>query len=300
MMDQDILTSATILDGLGTSVLPRAVACYAEVSSTMDVARDWLQQATAEQLPLLVLADAQTAGRGRMRRNWSAPPGSALLFSLALRPEDLPAERAQALVWMTGVALCEGITAATGLQPRLKWPNDVMLPAANTAAGRQPSRVAHLLQPSAEDEEPTSTLTPEGWHKVAGILLEMSSRGSGVDQAILGCGLNVGANPPAGVTLRYAATNLSAALGRPVARLPLLRALLTCLDHWYVRLQQGEVDQLFQTWRSALLTLGHTVRIETATGVLTGYAEDVAPSGALCLRDATGTLHTIASGDINT
>jgi BirA family transcriptional regulator, biotin operon repressor / biotin---[acetyl-CoA-carboxylase] ligase len=301
MIDQDILTSATILDGLGTSVLPRTVACYAEVSSTMDVARERLQHATAEQLPLLVLADAQTAGRGRMRRNWSAPPGSALLFSLALRPEDLLAERAQVLVWMTGVALCEGITAATGLQPRLKWPNDVMLPAANTPAGRQPSGMAHLLQPSAEENvQPAPPLTPEGWHKVAGILLEISSRGSAVDQAILGCGLNVSANPPAGITLRYAATNLSAALGRPVARLPLLRALLTRLDHWYVRLQQGEVDQLFQTWRSALLTLGHTVQMETADGVLTGYAEDVTPSGALRLRDATGTLHTIASGDINT
>lgn len=301
MTNQDILTSATILDGLGTSVLPRAVACYTEVSSTMDVARDCLQRATAERLPLLVLADAQTSGRGRMRRNWSAPPGSALLFSLALRPEDLLAEQSQALVWMTGVALCEGITAATGLQPRLKWPNDVMLPAANTPAGRQQPGMAHLLQPSAEESvESVPTLTPEGWHKVAGILLEMISRGSTVDQAILGCGLNVSANPPASVTLRYAATNLSAALGRPVARLPLLRALLTRLDHWYVRLQQGEVDLLFQTWRSALLTLGHTVQIETADGVLTGYAEDVAPSGALQLRDATGRVHTIASGDINT
>jgi BirA family biotin operon repressor/biotin-[acetyl-CoA-carboxylase] ligase len=128
----------------------------------------------------------------------------------------------------------------------------------------------------------------------------MSSRGSAVDQAILGCGLNVSANPPPSVTLRYAATNLSTALGRPVARLPLLRALLTRLDHWYVRLQRGEVDHLFQTWRSALLTLGHTVQIETADGVLTGYAEDVAPSGALRLRDAKGIVHTIASGDINT
>jgi biotin-(acetyl-CoA carboxylase) ligase len=80
----------------------------------------------------------------------------------------------------------------------------------------------------------------------------------------------------------------------------LLRALLTRLDHWYVRLQRGEVDHLFQTWRSALLTLGHTVQIETADGVLTGYAEDVAPSGALRLRDAKGIVHTIASGDINT
>lgn len=300
MMDQDILTSATILDGLGTSVLPRAVACYAEISSTMDVARDCLQRATAEQLPLLVLADAQTAGRGRLRRNWSAPPGSALLFSLALRPENLPAERAQALVWMTGVALCEGITAATGLQPRLKWPNDVMLPAANTPASQQQPGMAHLLQPAAAAAAPAPTLNPEGWHKVAGILLEMSSRGSAVDQAILGCGLNVSANPPPSVTLRYAATNLSTALGRPVARLPLLRALLTRLDHWYVRLQRGEVDHLFQTWRSALLTLGHTVQIETADGVLTGYAEDVAPSGALRLRDAKGIVHTIASGDINT
>ncbi len=300
-MDEDILTPITILDNLGTSILPRAVKCYAQVGSTMDVAREWLQHTTTAQLPLLVLADVQTAGRGRLRRNWNAPPNSALLFSLALRPEYLPAERTQALVWMTGVALCEGITATTGLQPRLKWPNDVMLPATHTPTSQPQPGMAHLLQPGTEvGEQQAPMIAPEQWYKVAGILLELSSRGSNVDQAILGCGLNVSANPPASVTLRYATTNLSSALGRPVPRLPLLRALLTRLDHWYVRLQQGEVEQLFQTWRSALLTLGHTVQIETATGMLTGYAEDVEPSGALRLRDVTGTIHTIASGDINT
>jgi BirA family biotin operon repressor/biotin-[acetyl-CoA-carboxylase] ligase len=300
-MDKDILTPSTILNNLGTSILPRAVKCYAQVGSTMDVAREWLQHATAAQLPLLVLADVQTAGRGRLRRNWNAPPDSALLFSLALRPEYLPAERTQALVWMTGVALCEGIMATTGLHPRLKWPNDVMLPATHTPTSQPQPGMAHLLQPGAEGgEQQAPMIAPEQWYKVAGILLELSSRGNNVDQAILGCGLNVSANPPASVTLRYAATNLSSALGRPVPRLPLLRALLTRLDHWYVRLQQGEVDQLFQTWRSALLTPGHTVQIETATGMLTGYAEDVEPSGALRLRDATGTIHTIASGDVNT
>lgn len=255
----------------------------------MDVARAWLQQADAAQLPALILAEAQTAGRGRMRRSWGAPPGSALLFSLALRPHWLAADQAQVLVWMAGVALCEGITLATGLQPRLKWPNDVLLPASTATPDLPP--------PSNAATAPA--FVPSRWPKVAGILLEMSSLGAEVDHAIIGCGVNVHANPPSDMPLRYAATNLSVALGHPVARLPLLHALLTRLDAWYTRLQRGEREQLFTAWRTLLLTPGHTIQVETATGIITGYAEDVEPSGALRLRDAAGTVHIIASGDVN-
>lgn len=277
----DMLTPEAVLRNLPILALPRQVRCYARLNSTMDEARALVDQLPAEALPLLVLAEEQTAGRGRLGRPWSAPPGSALLFSLALRPHWLRPEHATSLVWAIGVGVCEGIAAATPLQPRLKWPNDVLLPA--------------VVPPPGRNDPPTST---GPLAKIAGLLLEMGSMPGYVDWAILGCGLNVNAAPTAGSRLRYPASSLAAALGRPVLRLPVLRALLLRLDHWYGVLQRGNRDQLFAAWRGLLVTLGQQVTVETASGSLTGLAEDVDPTGALHIRDATGKLHTITTGDV--
>lgn len=289
-MEANPLTTAAILDGLGTRVIPQIVLTYTRVSSTMDVAREFLQKTEADDRSALILADEQTAGRGRMNRRWITPPGSALLFSLALHPRWLAPTHASALIWMASVAVCEGIAASTGLQPRLKWPNDVLL-----AAPDSPD-LAQLLQ-SGSGEQHTSA--PARWHKVAGILLETNSTEHSIERAIIGCGLNISANPPSDAILRYPATNVSAVLGRPVERLPVLRALLKRLDYWYMHLEQGEFERLFAAWRALLVTLGQTVQIETSEGILTGRAEDVEPSGALQVRDATGQIHVVSSGDVN-
>lgn len=260
----DPLTPPAILRGLGTTALPRSVRCYPQVGSTMDVAREHLHDAPATVLPMLVLADEQTAGRGRMQRPWGAARGKNLLFSLAIRPSWLRPSQAPALVWMVGVAVCEGIAGDTGLRPRLKWPNDVLL---------------------------------EG-KKVAGLLLESGSNEGAVTWAVCGCGLNVNAGPPPATPLRFPSTCLADVLGHPVRRLPLMRALLTRLDSWYIRLQNGEHDRLFEAWRALLATLGQEVQVETATGLVAGCAEDVEPSGALRLRDAAGASHLITTGDV--
>ncbi len=289
IMDDAPLTAQAILSDLDTAGLPRSVHCFTQVSSTMDVAREWLQNAPLDSFPALILAEAQTSGRGRQGRSWATPPGSALLFSLIFKPHWLPMSRAYTLVWLAGVSLCEGIQAATGLEARLKWPNDVLLPASghdqaeNQSAPGQPTGLHH---------------DSRYWHKAAGILLEMSSTGQMIDYAIIGCGLNVNASPPVDMPLRYGATDLAATLGHSVARLPLLRAILTRMDHWHTYLQGGAYEHLFQAWRNHLLTLGQDVRIETATGVLTGHAEDVDRSGILYVRDATGQIHSISSGDV--
>ncbi len=269
MLD-DILTADTVLHDLPTTELPRRVLCYEQVSSTMDTAREQIGQRSAEEFPLLVLAEEQTAGRGRMGRPWSAPAGSALLFSLVLRPHWLNPADAAALVWMTGVSLCEGIAAVTPLQPRLKWPNDVLLPDAHS-----------------------------GMRKVAGILLEASSTESRMDWATIGCGLNVHASPPPDSNLLYPAGDLAAALGGPLPRLPLLRAILVRLDHWYNRLHNGERDALFAIWRRLLVTPGQQVRVQTSAGEIAGLAEDVEPSGSLRIVDAAGQIHIVSNGDVS-
>lgn len=279
-MDNDELTPEAVCAGLITTALPRRVLYYPQIDSTMNLARTLLPTLTDDETPLLALTDEQTAGRGRSGRPWVTPPGSALLFSLAFRPTWLTPADAPTLTWMGCVALCEGIAMATGLQPRLKWPNDLM-----------------LELPDQTPADPAAPL-PSAWRKTAGVLVELSSTEQAIVWAIIGCGLNVSASPPDSLPLRYPATHLSAAVGGPVPRLPLLRALLTRLDYWYVRLRDGGRDQLFDAWRSLLMTLGREVEVTTASGTLSGLAEDVEPSGALLLRDAAGNLHSIASGDL--
>ena len=269
-MNDDTLTPNAILERLDTNKLPGMVLCYKSIGSTMDVAREWLQHIPDPEVdvPALILAEEQTSGRGRLKRQWVAPAGSALLFSLAIRPGCLTPAEAPTQVWMAGVALCEGITEVTGLAPRLKWPNDVIL---------------------------TSSTPPA---KIAGILLESGSLGNKIEWAVLGCGLNVNAAPPADTNLRYPTSSLSEALGQPVPRLPLICAIITRLDYWYSRLRRGQRQQLFTSWRALLHTIGQEITIHTDSGPLTGYVEDVEPNGALRLRDQEGTLHSITSGDV--
>lgn len=267
------LTSEAVLNGLVTLDIPHQVLCFAETGSTMEIAREQLKQQPESAFPMLILADSQTAGRGRLGRPWIAPPGSALLFSLVLRPRWMPPSDVIALVWMTGVSVCEAIAGLTPLHPRLKWPNDVLLV---TDDGQTPP-------------------TPK---KIAGILMEFGSTGEQVDWAIVGCGLNVSASPPEDTPLNYPATSLAEASGQPVPRLPLLQSILTRLDYWYIRLQQRQRDHLFATWRDTLATLGQQVQLHTTEGTLSGLAEEVAPSGALLVRDADGVLHTVTSGDV--
>jgi BirA family biotin operon repressor/biotin-[acetyl-CoA-carboxylase] ligase len=287
MTMSDDLTPHAILDNLATHLLPRTVVWYPQVPSTMDVARLQLQQGQPPALPLLVLADEQTAGRGRMQRPWVAPPGSALLFSLALRPGgQIPPHQAQALVWMAGVALCEGIATATGLSPRLKWPNDVVL------------LLPHQQHPSQEGNKDTVSHRNSRYHKIAGILLESGSSSTAIEWAILGCGINVTSSPPPDPSYRYPPANLATGLGRPMARLPLLRGLLRHMDRWYARLCNGEQEQLFAAWRALLMTVGQDVCVETARGSIAGRAEDVDASGALLVRDPSGQVYQVTSGDV--
>jgi BirA family biotin operon repressor/biotin-[acetyl-CoA-carboxylase] ligase len=283
-----MLTSDAILAGLGTREVPGPVYAYATLGSTMDEARQLLARHPSER-SLLVVANEQRTGRGRLGRSWEAPPGSALLFTLALRPHWLPPEHAVALVHLAAVALCEGVTTATGLRSGLKWPNDLLLPARNLQvepeigtpdAGLTRTNTAastSAMSPQQTQEPRDGTL----WAKAGGILLESNLVGERLDFVLVGCGLNISASPPP-ESVRYPATNLAQALGRAVDRLAVLRAILAHFD----------------AWRRHLLTIGSHVRIETAQGTLNGLAEAVSIDGSLLLRSSDGVLHTISSGDV--
>ncbi|MFN8504510.1 biotin--[acetyl-CoA-carboxylase] ligase [Kouleothrix sp.] len=263
------LSAEAIQRALPAQVVGRAVEYYPQLGSTNDLLR---QRARAGQPEgLLIVADEQVAGRGRLGRGWVAPPGSSLLLSLLLRPGWLAPADAFAITMLAGVALCEAIEQAVPLRAALKWPNDLLLP----VGGAQ--------------------------HKAAGVLSEIELRDGAIDWVVLGMGVNVNWAPRGvvdGRDLGVLATSVGAALGRPADRLALLRALLSRLDARYLALRQGQRAALFADWRARLATLGQPVQVRLPRGELSGVAEDVEPTGALRVRDAAGALHVVLAGDV--
>lgn len=272
-MTTDDLTPDLIRSGLNSTIVGRAIERYAEVGSTNDLARQQARAGHAE--GLLILADRQTAGRGRLGRAWAAPAGSSLLLSLLLRPNWLSPADSFALTMLAGVALCEAVEQVAPLRAALKWPNDLMLPI-DTAAG-------------------------PALRKAAGILSEIELAGDTIAWVVIGMGVNVNWSPAGtvdGQDLAEVATSVGVATGQPIARLPLLQALLERLDRHYAALRRGGHDEIFDSWRQRLANIGQMVQIRLPQGQLRGVAEGVERSGALIVRDEQGVLHSVMTGDV--
>jgi BirA family biotin operon repressor/biotin-[acetyl-CoA-carboxylase] ligase len=254
------LSGESIRAGLHTAFLGQDLVYLPATASTNDEARRLAQAGAPE--GTLVVADYQSAGRGRLGRSWAAPPGSSLLLSLLFRP-SLGPHQVQRLTMICGLAVAEAIESETVLRAGLKWPNDVTV----------------------------------GGAKAGGILSEMELSGDRVDCAVVGIGLNVNLDPselPA--DLLVPATSLSHALGRRVARLPLLWAFLRIVETRYLALKAGHSPH--DEWAERLVTVGQTVRVSMAGNVLTGIAEGVDANGALLVRRNDGWLETVVAGDV--
>jgi BirA family biotin operon repressor/biotin-[acetyl-CoA-carboxylase] ligase len=233
------------------------VHLYQQIGSTMDEARSLAEAGAPE--GVLVVAEAQTTGRGRSGRGWLTPPGSALALSLVLRPR-LRADHGAQLTMLAAVAVCEAIEQTAPVRAALKWPNDVLI---------------------AEK-------------KTAGLLIESVLRGDEVDYTILGIGLNVSWAPPP-EAVDFPATCVQAEAGAPVDRLALLRAVLVRLEARYAQLNDAA---LFTEWRARLATLGQRIEFREGTERLTGLAEGVTPEGALLLRLESGAVRRIFAGEV--
>jgi len=229
------------------------------VGSTNELARELAAAGAAE--GTLVLADEQTAGRGRLGRSWLSPAGSSLLLSLIFRPPWTP-QQAGRLTMICSLAAAEAIEAQTGLTVNLKWPNDVLI----------------------------------GGRKVGGVLAELSVMGDVLDYVVAGLGLNVNFDPAQMPQLGNSATSLARELGRPVSRLELLSAFLRRVESSYRRALAGWMPH--EAWAARLETLGRWVQVITPAGQEDGLAEAVDADGALLLRRADGTPVRVLAGDI--
>lgn len=261
------LSAEAIAGALRTARLGRPVIYFDRVGSTNDVAHQQGAAGAAE--GLLVVADEQTAGRGRMGRSWLAPRGTSLLFSLLLRPA-IPLALAGQLAMCLGLGAVEGIEVVTGVRPALKWPNDLLL---------------------------------DGL-KLGGMLAELRTDSDRIEYAVLGLGLNVNVKLE---EQRW--TSLSAALGRAIDRVELLAEILGRCETWYARVAAAEAgagsgrreaaEQLNAAWSARLDTLGRYIAVSTPTGELRGKATGVSPEGALILEQEGGELRLVWGGDVS-
>ncbi len=242
------------------------------IDSTGSTNADLLAEA-AEGAPdgRVLVAEHQTAGRGRLGRTWEAPAGASLLFSVLIRP-NLPVGMLQLVSLAAAIAASDACHTVVGVRPRLKWPNDLVL-----------------------------EVPDQGERKLAGILSESSLKGDQVAAVVVGMGINV--NWPAELPEELApiATSLNHHQSDPTApidREDLLVALLSGFAAILDRLDdQDGSEALLARYRQLSATLGRMVRAELGSGALTGVATDLSPEGHL-LVDLAGELVPIAAGDV--
>ncbi len=213
---------------------------------------------------LLVVAEGQTGGRGRRGRVWHSRAGENLTFSLLLRP-TLSARPAAPTTLVAGAALARSLSAL-GFAPRLKWPNDVLLDAA------------------------------DGLRKVAGILTEMASEAGRVRHLVLGVGINVNARTFPG-DLAARATSLCLVRGTPLDCGEVLASFIAAFEPIYDDfLAHGPTTALAEWNRFALLGLPCTVTCDGEP--VDGVAEGVDDAGALLVRTATGDVISVHAGEV--
>ena len=235
----------------------RAIEAHDTIGSTNDRARELLLE--SGETGHVVLAELQTAGRGRRGRTWSSPAGLNLTFSVAMRP-DLPARGAWRLAAAAGLAIRTGAAAWATLS--LKWPNDVV-----DASGR----------------------------KVAGILIETAVAGERIGHAVIGIGINVNWRRDAmPEELRERATSLADLAGGPIDRSALLARILDALDS---RLSELAGDDLLDAYRAASWLTGREVMVEVGERRLHGVARGIGTDGTLTV-DAGGELVPVAYGEV--
>jgi BirA family biotin operon repressor/biotin-[acetyl-CoA-carboxylase] ligase len=256
-------------DGHGAS--GPAVLYYPVASSTNDLAARLADQGFAD--GTIVLADQQTAGRGRGGHTWYSPPGAGLYLSTIVRTDGQPPAAGSTATWprwltlATGVAVAEGLHAASGLPVSIKWPNDLVMAPAGTVPGAR---------------------------KLGGILAEGRADGGQLTHVILGVGINVrrSAFPP---EISARATSLEDELGREVDRGPVLSALIGRLRTWLDRLRDGVTGGVVPRWSAlAVGASGAPVEWTSEGSVRRGVTAGIDGEGALLVRAGASTERVLA------
>ena len=243
---------------LGTKILGKKIIYKETVPSTMDAAFQLALEGSPE--GTVVCAEHQTKGRGRLGRTWTSPKAKGIYVSLILRPQLPPSEVAR-LTLLCAVAVSEAVKTASGIQPLIKWPNDLLV----------------------NDK------------KLAGILTELSAETDRIKFVIVGIGLNVNASLN---HLPAQSTSLKQELGFSLCRVELFQEILREIEEWYVRLDKEGFEPVLSRWKELSSTLNQRVRVVDPAGGIEGEAIDIDQDGGLLIRQDSGVVIKRMAGDV--
>lgn len=277
MPSEGRLNSWEITDNLGTQIVGRVAQYVDTIDSTNNYAKKLAAEGCVD--GLTVVAGQQTAGRGRLGRSWKSQPDKGIYITVVLRPDMAPAET-QIFTLAAAVAVVKAISAATGICPGIKWPNDLV------TAGK----------------------------KVCGILLEMSSEADRVNYIVLGIGINYSQETDEfpeelrsrAISLKMAAdaiksstTFKQATPQRPFSRLSVIRSVLRELDTVYRLILAGGQEKILQMWREYSVTIGREVRFILRDTEYTGIAVEITGDGKLSVECSDGIRRDLYSGEVS-
>jgi BirA family biotin operon repressor/biotin-[acetyl-CoA-carboxylase] ligase len=255
------LSAEIFAKGLKTRSFGRNFYSFSEVTSTNDVAAELIRKGLPE--GTLIIAEAQTKGRGRQGRRWTTSSGKALAFSLVLYPRVNPDK-------IPGITLAAAVGVALtleeyGLEPGIKWPNDILL----------------------------------GGKKLSGILTEMGPRRDNRPSVILGIGINLNQKVSDFPNeIRTLATSFYRASGKRVDRAEFLRKLMKNLEKSYGWWNKGSFARVLKEWRKRSVTLGQKVRVENGSDSFEGLVTDMDADGFLRVLEDSGKFRKVLSGDV--
>lgn len=247
---------------LAESFFSSHIHYYPSVDSTNALVKTLANQGASE--GTIVIAEEQTAGRGRRGKSWVSPAGANLLFSVLLRP-PMEGDRVFALTMVLSLAALKAIKKICGVKAMIKWPNDLYV----------------------------------GAKKLAGILTEFAVTEKRVDWAVLGMGINVGWRPDDPEEGGAPATSLVEETERSISRNELLLELLPGFEAFYKEVVRGRLEALYEQWNRHCLVLGKAVVIESEMERIEGRALRIDDCGALIIEDSMGNERRIITGEVS-
>ncbi|WGU95512.1 biotin--[acetyl-CoA-carboxylase] ligase [Paenibacillus dendritiformis] len=257
------LDEAALLSKLAPGTFGNRLRILEKTESTQNEAAAWAKEGVPE--GAVVLAEEQTGGRGRQGHVWHSPAGKGVWMSIILRPR-IPLPYTPHLTLLGAVAMFRAMKKLTSAPLGIKWPNDIL------ADGK----------------------------KVAGILLESAAEDERLLYVIAGIGISVNldsADFPE--ELQERATSLKIVTGQEVDRASLVAACLQELEQLYRLYEEEGFGPIRTLWEAQSITLGRQMTIDTPQGPLQGVAVGLDQSGALLLKDKTGTVQKVFSGDVH-
>lgn len=260
--DADVITQAELQSMLHCKWIGNRLEYFDKTDSTNLQARKLAEEGAPH--GTLVVADSQYAGKGRRGREWDSPKGVGIWMSIILRPDIHPL-RASMLTLVAGMAVTEGVKSLTGLNPMIKWPNDVVF------QGK----------------------------KLCGILTEMSTEDECIRYVIAGIGINVN-NEGFSQELSRTATSLKLEKGEDVRRSPVIRAVTEAFEAYYGRFMETcDMTLLKDEYNRALANAGRGVTVLDSGGQYEGTALGIDGEGSLLVEKKDKTVVAVISGEVS-